>query len=211
LWANEYVDFINIQFESLAGPLFVTLNADGSITMDFPQKPITPCPCPTALQQALVQTDGTPVAIESVYRDDAIFVVVLKNPTDLLNLKPNLALIEQLDCRAVSVTSEGLDGHDFQSRYFAPRVGINEDPVCGSSHARLGLLWQDRLGKSHLRAYQASARSGTLSVDVTEDRILLTSHAVTVFNGEMDLGAQVCVANSAEQSADEAKSTRRAA
>ena len=77
------------------------------------------------------------------------------------------------------------DGFDFVSRFFAPRAGVNEDPVTGSAHCALGPYWGERLGKRELLAYQASARGGVVRVRVAGDRVALGGQAVTVLQGEL--------------------------
>ncbi|MDP3371755.1 MAG: PhzF family phenazine biosynthesis protein [Candidatus Paracaedibacteraceae bacterium] len=184
LWEKGFSAKNKVIFESLAGPLVATKNDQGWITLNFPNKPIVECELPQALKQALVGPHGE-VEIISVHRDDLIYVVTLKNQSDLVTLTPNLNVIESLDCRAVSVTASGRDGYDFESRYFAPSVGIPEDPVCGSSHCRLAPLWANRFGKTSMIAYQSSKRGGFLRVDVIGDRVTLSSKAITVCEAKM--------------------------
>ncbi|MDP4725198.1 MAG: PhzF family phenazine biosynthesis protein [Alphaproteobacteria bacterium] len=187
LWEKNFVKKNKIIFESLAGPLTVTKEENEWITLNFPKKKLVECSLPSALKQALVTANGE-VEITSVMRDDLIYVVTLKNQSDLVALMPNLSLIETLDCRAVSVTTQGREGYDFESRYFAPRVGIPEDPVCGSSHCRLAPLWAERLEKTVLMAYQASKRGGFIKIDVRDDgRVTMSSKAVTVCEGNISL------------------------
>ena len=76
-------------------------------------------------------------------------------------------------------------GYDFISRFFAPRIGINEDPVTGAAHCCLGPFWSSRLGKNELVAYQASARGGIVRVRVDGDRVYLSGQAITVMRGEL--------------------------
>jgi len=75
--------------------------------------------------------------------------------------------------------------YDFVSRYFAPAVGVNEDPVTGSAHCALATYWGDKLGKSEMTAYQASSRGGMLRVRPRGERVELLGQAVTVFSGEL--------------------------
>lgn len=185
LWEKNFTHKNKILFESLAGTLTVTKEENNWITLNFPKKKMVPCALPTELKQALITPNGE-VNITSVMRDELIYVVTLLNQSDLVALTPNLTLIESLACRAVSVTTLGREGYDFESRYFAPRVGIPEDPVCGSSHCRLGPLWAERLGKRSLIAYQASRRGGFMKIDLLDDRVLMASKAITLCQGDMD-------------------------
>jgi predicted PhzF superfamily epimerase YddE/YHI9 len=102
-------------------------------------------------------------------------------------LEPDFrALAALTDVRGVYVTAAGDDGEfDVVSRCFAPKVGIDEDPVTGSMHCVLGPYWCDRLGKDELRAHQASARGGAMRVRIAGDRALLTGYSVTALRGEL--------------------------
>ena len=87
------------------------------------------------------------------------------------SLAPNFRPALNLSIRGVIVTSRSADPqYDFVSRFFAPRAGVNEDPVTGSAHCCLGPYWQGRLGKSEFTAFQASARGGVVHVRVAGDR-----------------------------------------
>jgi predicted PhzF superfamily epimerase YddE/YHI9 len=88
--------------------------------------------------------------------------------------------------RGISVTSLATSpGYDFISRFFAPRVGVNEDPVTGSAHCTLGPYWSTKLAKNEFAAYQASERGGVLRVRVAGDRVYLGGRAVTILHGEL--------------------------
>jgi predicted PhzF superfamily epimerase YddE/YHI9 len=97
--------------------------------------------------------------------------------------------ISALDAQGLIVTTaNGCGPYDFASRYFAPRLGIPEDPVTGSAHCQLAPYWAAILGKTQFRAFQASARTGVLHVKIEGDRVLIGGQAVTVLRGEIDLG-----------------------
>jgi predicted PhzF superfamily epimerase YddE/YHI9 len=101
-------------------------------------------------------------------------------------LQPDFALLKTLPVQGAIVTSRATSaGFDFVSRYFAPRAGIDEDPVTGSAHCCLGPFWRQRLHKDTFVAYQASARGGVLRVQVQGDRVILSGQAVTVLRGEL--------------------------
>jgi predicted PhzF superfamily epimerase YddE/YHI9 len=82
----------------------------------------------------------------------------------------------------------GGEGRDFISRFFGPGSGVPEDPVTGSAHCALGPYWAAKLGKTALVGFQASARGGTVRVEVRGDRVQLAGHAVTVSKGELLFG-----------------------
>lgn len=182
-----------IRYESLASELNVMCGEDFDYTLDFPEKPVVACELLDSLRKALGD-----VSIESVYKDDLIYMVVLDSAEAVQNLTPNLNKILKIDCRAVLVTAPGFGDYDFVSRYFAPRVGIPEDPVCGSAHCRLTPFWAERLGKKQMKAFQASDRTGVLDVSLTvNSRVLIKGEACTV----AECALKIDLPNSLQQAA----------
>jgi PhzF family phenazine biosynthesis protein len=121
------------------------------------------------------------------------YLVEVESESVLRRLTPDLALIRALPVRGVGVTcapsaSTKKKGYDFVSRFFAPSVGVDEDPVTGSAHCFLGPFWGKRLGKKEVLGYQASARGGSVRVKMRGDRVLLGGRAVTVMRAELELG-----------------------
>jgi len=101
-------------------------------------------------------------------------------------MKPDFALLEKLPARGLVVTSRSPSpDYDFVSRFFAPQVGVPEDPVTGSAHCALGPYWSMKLKKTEFLAYQASARGGVIRVRLDGDRVRLGGQAVTVLRGEL--------------------------
>jgi predicted PhzF superfamily epimerase YddE/YHI9 len=102
------------------------------------------------------------------------------------NIKPDFKLLLSVAARGVIVTSlADSNEYDFVSRFFAPRVGVNEDPVTGSAHCCLSPFWSKRLDKDELVGYQASARGGVVRVHYDGDSVYLGGQAVTVLRGEL--------------------------
>ncbi len=150
------------------------------IEMDFPAEPAAGVTPPPNLVKAL----GIPPVRVSKNRFD--YLVEIDSEEAVGNLRPDLNLLNSVDCRGVIVTSRAsTPGYDFVSRFFAPQVGIAEDPVTGSAHCCLGPYWQTRLNKREFAAYQASARGGVVRVQVNGERVLLAGQAVTVLRGEL--------------------------
>lgn len=150
------------------------------IEMDFPAEPAAKAMAPPNLVKAL----GIPPVRISKNRFD--YLVEIDSEEMVRNLRPDLNLLNSVDCRGVIVTSRAsTPGYDFVSRFFAPQVGIAEDPVTGSAHCCLGPYWQTRLDKREFVAYQASARGGVVRVRVNGERVLLAGQAVTVLRGEL--------------------------
>jgi PhzF family phenazine biosynthesis protein len=167
------------RFHTLSGLLTAGKDPRG-IEMNFPATPEEPAGAPPELIEAL--------GVEPRYVGRNIFdyLVEIGSEEVVRTLKPNLALLREIPIRGVIVTSPASSpGFDFVSRFFAPRVGVDEDPVTGSSHCCLGPFWADRLGKSEMVAYQASERGGTVRVRVDGDRVYIGGRAVTVLRGEL--------------------------
>jgi len=167
------------RFHTLSGLLTATRGAEG-IEMNFPATPEEPAGTPPELIKSL--------GVEPRYVGRSIFdyLVEVGSEDEVKNLKPDFALLREIPVRGVMVTSRASSpGFDFVSRFFAPCVGIDEDPVTGSAHCCLGPYWANKLGKSELLAYQVSARGGTLRVRVDGDRVYIGGQAVTVLRGEL--------------------------
>jgi PhzF family phenazine biosynthesis protein len=114
------------------------------------------------------------------------YIIEVETESAVRKMKPNFTLLSALPIRGLIVTARATTApYDFVSRFFAPRAGINEDPVTGSSHSVLGPYWKSRLGKSELLAYQASKRGGVVRVRVGNRRVFIAGKAVTVFQAEL--------------------------
>jgi PhzF family phenazine biosynthesis protein len=150
------------------------------IEMDFPAKAEQSAPAPPQFAEAL---GARP---KYVGRNAFDYLVELESEQAVRELEPDIGLLRRLPVRGVIVTSRGSGEYDFVSRFFAPAVGVDEDPVTGSAHCCLGPFWSARLGKQEMLAYQASARGGVVRVRVEGDRVLLGGQAVTVLRGELE-------------------------
>ncbi len=180
LWEQRFLNPGDIaRFYTLSGLLVASQEKDG-IRLNFPALPSQAGNPPEGLSEAL---GIGPINVE---RSKFDILVEVKSERDVVNLRPDFGKLKKVDARGVMVTARAESGHyDFVSRFFAPAVGIDEDPVTGSAHCRLGPYWQIRLGKSDLRAYQASKRGGEMRVIVESDRVNLIGQAVTVFDIEL--------------------------
>jgi PhzF family phenazine biosynthesis protein len=174
-----------IWFGTRAGVLSATAEGDGMITLDFPMAPLTRVEAPAGLAQAL----GTaPLAVVDTGPDCGDLLVEVADEATVRALAPDFAALARLSRRGVVATAAAADparGYDFVSRGFFPAVGIDEDPVTGSSHTALAPFWSQRLGRDRLTGLQASARSGLVSTRLSGDRVLLSGSAVTVVDGEL--------------------------
>jgi predicted PhzF superfamily epimerase YddE/YHI9 len=172
---KQLVDGDNVDFEYQSGHIFA--NRDGpAITMEFPIFPVKRCErVPFVVKDVI----GIREHLEIVY-DKTMFIIVLRTAQDVVKAVPDFSAIQAIDCRAIAITAVGPEGFDFCSRYFAPKVGIFEDPVCGSMHCRLAHYWGIRLGTSQLRAFQASKRTGVVGLKIVGDVVRITGTAVSV-------------------------------
>ena len=167
------------RFHTLSGLLTASQRADW-IEMDFPARPANPVEPPTGLTKALG------VTAKFIGRDADDYLVEVESEAIVRALKPDITALGKLDVRGTIVTARAIDpGFDFVSRFFAPAVGVNEDPVTGSAHCCLTPYWADKLGKTKMTAYQASARGGIVRVQLVGERVLLSGQAVTVMQCEL--------------------------
>ena len=115
------------------------------------------------------------------------YLIEVASEAEVRALTPDLHRLAAIATRGVIVTARATDTDcDFVSRFFAPAVGVDEDPVTGSAHCCLGPHWQQRLSRDTFTAFQASARGGVVRVEVDGDRVRLGGQAVTVFRAELD-------------------------
>ena len=164
------------RFHTRSGLLTASLDGDW-IQMDFPAEPEEPIEAPAGLIQAL--------GIKPIYVGKNRFdlLVQVDSEAEVRGLKPDLNALQKLDTRGVIVTSTASIGrYDFISRFFAPAVGVAEDPVTGSAHCCLGPFWASRLGESDMLAYQASLRGGEVKVSLRGERAILGGQAVTTLH-----------------------------
>jgi PhzF family phenazine biosynthesis protein len=127
-----------------------------------------------------------PIAVSYGGSAESNFLVELPSEDYVRSLQPDFPLMKLLPAHGVIVTAPAdTAGIDFVSRYFAPAIGINEDPVTGSAHCSLAPYWQQKLGKSDFVARQVSARGGTLKVQLKGDRVFISGQAVTVMKGTL--------------------------
>ncbi len=180
LWEAGYLGSgEQARFHTLSGLLTADRQADW-IEMNFPAKPEEPAIAPAGLIEAL----GVPVKYVSKSQYD--YLVEVDSEETVRNVKPDFNLLSSVSARGVIVTGlASSKEYDFVSRFFAPQVGINEDPVTGSAHCVLSPFWSKRLGKDELVGYQASARGGVVRVRLSGDRVYLGGQAVTVLRGEL--------------------------
>jgi PhzF family phenazine biosynthesis protein len=166
-------------FHTRSGILYAAKQGDW-IEMDFPAEPEKNAAAPAELIGAL----GLVPLYSGRNRFD--YLLEVDQEETVRNLNPDMTRLKKVDMRGVIVTSRSRSAdYDFVSRFFAPAVGVDEDPVTGSAHSCLGPYWGGKLGKKALMAYQASPRGGILRVGLKDDRVLIGGQAVTVIRGEL--------------------------
>ena len=182
LWTEGLVpEGEKLRFRTKSGEL--SASRDGArIELDFPAEPASPLEAPPDVLAAL----HVP-SVRAAGRNRFDLLVELEDESAVRALSPDFPrLREAAGCRGVIATARSERAEfDFVSRFFAPAVGIDEDPVTGSAHCCLGPYWVQRLGRSDLTGYQASARGGVVGVKVRGERVLLAGEAVTVSRGEL--------------------------
>jgi PhzF family phenazine biosynthesis protein len=186
LFTHQKVDASTVQFLTYSGPLLASRRADGWIEIDLPADPPSAVEPPSGLLAGLGLRDE---AVIAVARSRNHTLVEVADPGLVESLSPDFVALRRLDVRGAIVTSVGTGLYDIVSRYFAPAVGIDEDPVTGSAHATLAPYWSAKLGKSELLARQVSPRGGTVRVRLVGDRALLAGQAVTVFRSRLEQAA----------------------
>ncbi|MGH2497115.1 MAG: PhzF family phenazine biosynthesis protein [Ktedonobacteraceae bacterium] len=167
------------RFHTLSGLLTTDQQGDW-YEMDFPARSDTPAEVPASLLEALS------VKATNVSRNQFDFLVEVASESIVREMQPDITLLSKIPVRGVIVTSRSdSKDYDFVSRFFAPAVGVNEDPVTGSAHCFLSPYWSERLGRNELVGYQASARGGVVKVRLDGDRVHLGGQAVTVLRAEL--------------------------
>jgi PhzF family phenazine biosynthesis protein len=162
-----------------SGKLLVT-RKDGLLEMDFPARPPYPRKTPANLLEALG------IEWANVLGSEEDLLVVLRQEKDVKAVIPEFGRLAQIDCRGIIVTATS-EECDFVSRFFGPRVGVDEDPVTGSAHCVLAPYWANRLGKLRLFARQVSKRGGELFCEYKNERVTIAGKAVLYLEGSITI------------------------
>lgn len=175
LFSHGAVEGDALVFNSASGPLAVRRLEDGRLEMDFPAWPgrqleVTP---------GIAQTLG---AMPREFWLAGYYLAVFESEDEVRALSPDMKRVSQLDLTGLIVTAEGKDC-DFVSRFFAPRVGVPEDPCTGSAHCALAPYWKKRLNKRALHARQVSRRGGELWCEVDGDRVRIAGYTAEYMSG----------------------------
>ncbi|MFO7967473.1 MAG: PhzF family phenazine biosynthesis protein [Archaeoglobaceae archaeon] len=173
-------------FYTRSGTLTAQRNGEW-IEMDFPSRPAESSTLPDSLLDALgIDAKDAKLNYTGITQFD--YLIEVEKVDSIYDLQPDFSQLAKIDTRGIIVTARSADpAYDFISRFFAPQVGINEDPVTGSAHCSLAPYWSNQLGKKDLIGYQASSRGGAVRVRVgaADNRVMLGGQAVTVLEGEI--------------------------
>jgi len=167
-----------IAFESKSGLLKVSKN-ENLLVLDFPAQPPSPCATPDEIVSAFKHQP-----VECLKSED--YIVVFNDEDEVASAKPDLTALSKLDLRGVIITAKS-SKYDFVARFFAPKYGINEDPVTGSAYTQLVPYWSNALGANKLHAKQISSRGGEVFCELNGDRVGIAGTAVKYLIGEIEI------------------------
>ena len=172
-----YDEAESVTFATMSGDLTVRKNA-GLYAMNFPAydlKPVTVTPAMTA-------AIGFTPECAFMGRD---LLCVMNDESQVRECRPDMSKVKELDGALLHITARGHDGIDCVSRSFAPKLGIPEDPVCGSGHCHIAPYWAGILGRKNITAYQASRRGGYLYCEHNGERVTISGNAVLFSEAEI--------------------------
>lgn len=169
LFHHENFSADQVVFNSRSGPLTVVKNGS-QLSMNFPADAVTEVPSLSILEQ------GLGIIPIKTYKGKTDYMLVYENEAQIKSIVPDLKLIATVKARGIIVTAPG-EKTDFVSRFFAPQVGVDEDPVTGSAHTTLTPYWAGVLKKNQLTARQLSSRGGNLGCSLEGDRVILSGSA----------------------------------
>ncbi|AFY44377.1 PhzF family phenazine biosynthesis protein [Nostoc sp. PCC 7107] len=182
LWSEGHLSKDEVaRFHTKSGLLIAKLQNEW-IELDFPVNNSQVAKAQPELSTALG------VNYNAVYQNSLGYLVEVESEDVVRQMQPNFQLLKTLPVHGVIVTSKVHPGseYDFVSRFFAPALGIDEDPVTGAAHCCLAPFWRDRLHKNTFLAYQASSRGGVVKLYYDGgDRVLLSGQAITILQGEL--------------------------
>lgn len=171
-----------VTFQTRSGHMRVSAAEEGLVT-DFPARP------PSATDAPAILADCLNVQPREVMASEDLFLV-FESQAEIEAIVPDFKKMEDLPLRGVIVTAPGRE-HDFVSRFFAPKVGIPEDPATGSAHCALGPYWSERLGKNPVVGRQLSKRGATIRCETRRDRVALVGDCYLFLKGDIDIPANL--------------------
>ena len=183
LWSHEPTLGNTLTFHTLSGPLTATRTPEGMIELVFPARPPQQCDIPVGLLEAV---RVPPSDVLWCGRDLDDYILQLPSEEHVKALKPDYAQLGPIETRGIIFTARSsTKERDFISRFFAPKVGVDEDPVTGSAHCCLTPFWAERLDNTCLKAEQLSKRGGRLEVELRGDRVALPGRSCIIVSGTL--------------------------
>lgn len=182
LFQEKIVKSDKISFDSLYGPLYVN-RKDSTVTLDFPLIKMENIPFPLLPLKNFLELKS----LTEAFHSHNTVIAELSDEDELRSLSLDPEKVKQIEHNTIIITTRGKAPYDFVSRVYAPREGINEDPVTGSAHCLLVDYWKKKLGKSEFLAYQASPRGGILGLQIVGDRVHIKGQAVTILEGTLKI------------------------
>lgn len=180
LWTQLGFSRNEIRFSTRSGLLTARREGD-RIALDFPAQKLRSLKLES---QFTAPFAAEPREVLAEDADGGKLLLVFADAETVAALQPDFRAVATLPYQGIVCTAEG-KGCDFVSRFFAPNVGIDEDPVTGSAHTLLTPFWAERLGKTAMQAQQVSPRGGELECELQGERVILRGRAVTYLRGEI--------------------------
>lgn len=166
-------------FNSQSGELIVEKEND-LLTLNFPSSPPAACE-----MKDVLLTPFKEKPIEALYAEDT-YILVFETEREIREMKPDIKSITNVDSHAIITTAKG-DDADFVSRFFAPKIGLDEDPVTGFAHTLLTPYWAQKLNKNKMHALQVSKRGGGLFIENLDNRVKIAGKAALYFVGKINV------------------------
>ena len=176
LWEQGICKQEILKFQTKSGLLTAKKNGDW-IELNFPAYTCSLVSLPPELSKLL------PAHVKATYVSGNRYLVELDSEDELRNFQPDFTALGKFNPIILTAIPKSPSPYDFISRFFAPSIGVDEDPVTGSVHCILVPFWSNKLMKTELFAYQASPRGGELRLSLQKDRVTLSGQAITVICG----------------------------
>lgn len=173
----------HLEFVSCSGPIPVTRQDNGRLELDFPSRDAK------EIADFPLELGALGVLPQKVLRAEEDLLCIYETADDIRRIVPDFQRLSKVEVRGVIISAPGEGDIDFVSRFFAPRVGVDEDPVTGSAHATLTPYWARRLDRRCLQAEQLSKRGGRLHVSMgtSDERVLIAGDTVIIAEGSLQL------------------------
>jgi PhzF family phenazine biosynthesis protein len=165
-----------ICFSYRGGNISAIMNSRDEYMISFPRLEMSKCTDFQFEIKDLINIEQCKI----IYEDKFTYMIVLSQIEDIFCARINFENVKKIDKRALILTSPGFDDFDFCVRYFAPKVGVYEDPVCGSANCRAAIYWSQEYQKRQLVSFQPSKRTGIVGLTVADNNILIFGKATTV-------------------------------